>query len=140
MISTSYNYSDATYTEFINATGLDVSGNKMVFAPDAAFSINADYAVDIGSAGMLNFNVSYNWKDDYFTDPRNLEKTRQEALGMLGANASWTSGDSSWTVSLWGKNLTDEQQLANLIVDPTAITSEMYMAPRTYGLTVTKSF
>ena len=36
--------------------------------------------------------------------------------------------------------LTDEQQLSSLIVDPTGITSEFYMPPRTYGLTVTKSF
>ena len=138
MISTSYNFSDAKYTDFINAAGVDVSGNKLPFAPDAALAINADYAVDIGSAGKLNFNIVYNWKDDYFTDARNLEKTRQEAVGLLGASAGWTSSDGSWTVSLWGKNLTDEQQLANLIVDPTAITSELYMPPRTYGVTVTK--
>jgi iron complex outermembrane receptor protein len=139
MISTSYNFSDAKYTEFINAANVDVSGNKLPNAPDSAVAINADYVMDIGSAGKLNFNIAYNWKDDYFTDARNLEKTRQEAVGLLGASVGWTSRDGSWTVALWGKNLTDEQQLASLIVDPTAITSEMYMAPRTYGVTVTKS-
>jgi len=140
MISTSFNFSDAKYTDFINSAGVDVSGNQMVFAPDSSFAIDADYNVDIGSAGMLNFNVNYNWKDDYYTDARNFEKTRQEAVGLLGARAAWISGDGSWTVTLWGKNLTDEQQLANLIVDPTAVTSEIYMPPRTYGLTVAKSF
>jgi iron complex outermembrane receptor protein len=140
MISTSYNFSDAKYTDFINAAGVDVSGNKLPFAPDSAMAVNADYAVDLGNAGKLNFNIVYNWKDDYFTDPRNLEKTRQKAVGLLGASAGWTSSDASWVITLWGKNLTDEQQLANLIVDPTAITSEMYMPPRTYGLTLTKSF
>ncbi|MGD2129127.1 MAG: TonB-dependent receptor [Lysobacterales bacterium] len=139
-ISTSYNYSDAKYTDFINASGVDVSGNDMIFAPDSAFAINADYTFELGDAGSLLFNVDYNWKDDYFTDARNFEKTRQEAVGFLGARAGWTSRDGAWMVTLWGKNLTDEQQIANQIVDPTAITSDMYMPPRTYGVTVTAVF
>jgi iron complex outermembrane receptor protein len=140
MISSSANFSDAKYTDFINASGVDVSGNKMVFAPDAAFAINVDYAVDLGNSGSLNFNVDYNWKDDYYLDARNIPYTLQEAVGILGARADWTSQDGSWNVSLWGKNLTDEQQLSNQIVDPTRITSEFYMPPRTYGVTLSKSF
>jgi iron complex outermembrane receptor protein len=112
----------------------------MVFAPDAAFAINVDYAVDLGNSGSLNFNVDYNWKDDYYLDARNIPYTLQEAVGILGARADWTSQDGSWNVSLWGKNLTDEQQLSNQIVDPTRITSEFYMPPRTYGVTLSKSF
>jgi iron complex outermembrane recepter protein len=140
VISTSYNYSDATYTDFINSNGRDYGDNDLVYAPDSAFTIDADYHLDIGSAGALDFNVSYNWKDEYFTNASNDEKTRQDDIGMLGASIGWVSTDQSWTATVWGKNLDDEQQLASLIVDPTQITSESYMAPRTYGVTVTKSF
>lgn len=140
MISTSYNHSDATYTDFINASGVNVSGNDMVQAPDSAYTISIDYHADVGAEGSLDFNVVYNWKDDYYLDARNFPKTLQEATGMLGASARWTSPDESWAVTLWGKNLTDELQMSNQIVDPTAITSEFYMPPRTYGVTVTKTF
>ena len=140
MVSTSYNYSDATYTDYITPTGSDYSDNDLVFAPENAFSLNVDYRYDLDSAGALDFNVSYNWKDDYYTSPSNAEKTRQDDLAMIGASASWTSPDESWVFTVWGKNLDDEQQIASRIVDPTAITSESYMAPRTYGATVTKSF
>jgi iron complex outermembrane recepter protein len=140
VISTSYNYSDATYTDFISSTGNDYGGNDLVYAPENAFSIDADYRLDIGSAGTLDFNVSYNWKDDYFTNASNAEKTRQDDVGMIGASIGWTSTDESWMASVWGKNLDDEQQLASLIVDPTQITSESYMPPRTYGVTLTKIF
>jgi len=84
--------------------------------------------------------VSYNWKDDYYTSPSNADKTLQDDVAMIGASASWTSPDESWVFTVWGKNLDDEQQIASRIVDPTAITSESYMAPRTYGATVTMSF
>jgi iron complex outermembrane receptor protein len=140
LISTSYNYSDATYTDFVNSSGNDYSDNDLVFAPENAFTINADYHVDMDSWGALDFNANYSWKDDYYTSPSNADKTLQEDIGMIGASARWTSVDQSWEVTLWGKNLDDEQQIANRIVDPTQITSEMYMAPRTYGATVTKTF
>ena len=35
---------------------------------------------------------------------------------MVGASASWTSSDSSWVATLWGKNLSDELQISNRIV------------------------
>jgi iron complex outermembrane receptor protein len=140
MISTSYNYSDATYTDYITPTGNDYSNNDLVFAPENAFTVSADYHLDMDSWGALDFNANYSWKDDYYTAPSNAEKTLQEDIGMIGASAKWTSVDQSWEVTLWGKNLDDEQQIANRIVDPTQITSEMYMAPRTYGATVTKTF
>ena len=139
-LSTSYNYSDATYDEYTSSGGAVYDGNDMVYAPNSAFAVDLDYRYDIGSAGALDFNVSYNWKDDYYTSPSNAEKTKQDDIGLLGASITWSSSDESWSASVWGKNLDDEQQIASLIVDPTAITSESYMAPRTYGVTVTKSF
>jgi iron complex outermembrane receptor protein len=139
-LSSSYNHSDAKYTDFVLPNGTNVSGNDMVFAPKSAYTIDADYRVPLDTAGSLDFNVAYNWKSSYFTAVTNAPKTRQGALGMLGAGVSWTSSDASWMVSMWGKNLTDEQEISSRIVDPTGITSEFYMPPRTYGLTVTKTF
>lgn len=139
-LSTSYNYSDATYDEYTSSGGDVYDGNDMVYAPNQAYAVDLDYRYDIGSAGALDFNVSYNWKDDYYTSPSNAEKTKQDAIGLLGASITWSSSDESWSAAVWGKNLDDEQQIASLIVDPTQITSESYMAPRTYGFTVTKSF
>lgn len=140
MVSTSYNYSDATYTDFTDVNGNDVSGNDMVYAPDGAFTIDVDYRIDMESAGKFDMNVTYNWKDDYYTSVSNAEKTRQKAIGMLGASVRWSDSEDSWFASIWGKNLRDEQQIASRIVDPTAITSESYMAPRTYGVTIGKVF
>ena len=139
-LSTSYNYSDATYSDFTSSGGAIYDGNDLVYAPNAAFAVDLDYRYDIGSAGALDINVSYNWKDDYYTSSSNAEKTKQDAIGLLNASIGWTSVDDSWLVSVWGKNLDDETQIASLIVDPTQITSESYMAPRTYGLTVTKTW
>ncbi len=139
-ISSSFNWSDSEYTDFIDANGNDVSGNTLVYAPDAAAAVDVDYFLPLDSGAVLDFNLSYNWKDDYYTAANNAKKTRQDAVGYIGAGAGWTSSDESWNVRIWGKNLDDEQQISSRIVDPTQITSEFYMAPRTYGLTVTKTW
>lgn len=139
-LTTSYNYSDATYTDFINSNGIDYSGNSLAYTPDSSYSVALDYGVDVGAAGKLDFNVSYDWKDDYFMSSSNAPSTRQKALGMLGANMSWTSSDDSWVLTLWGKNLTDELQMGSLIPDPTGVTSLTFLAPRTYGATIMKRF
>ena len=140
MLRSSYNWSDAQYTDFIDVNGNDVSGNDMVYAPDQALSIDADYRLELAGGGSVDFNVAYNWKDEYYTSVSNAEKTRQKPIGLWGASIGWTDSQDAWSASLWGKNLSDEQQIASLIVDPTAITSESYMPPRTYGLTVARRF
>lgn len=59
-------------------------------------------------------------------------------------NASFTlrSLDDAWSLKLWGKNLTDELNIASTTVyaayDDTAF--NVYHAPRTFGLTGTYNF
>lgn len=139
-LAATYNHSDAKYTHFITSSGQDVSGNDMTNAPDNAYTVDAAYTLPVDVAGKISVDLSYAWKDKIYRTVQNVPKAMQPATGLLNAGVNWTSQDGSWQVSAWGRNLTDEQQLSHLIVDPTGITSEFYLAPRTYGLTVTKTF
>ncbi|GAB3273250.1 TonB-dependent receptor [Parahaliea aestuarii] len=139
-LSASYSWNDATYDEFVNSNGLDLSGNNLAYAPEQAYTVSANYRWPLNGGAALDFGATYSWKDEYFLGPQNREREAQPAEGLLDASVGWTSADTSLTIDLWGKNLTDELVLSNLIVDPTGVTSEFYMAPRTYGLTVTKNF
>ena len=76
MLTSSYNWSDAKYTDFTDVNGNDVAGNDMGYAPDQAFAVDVDYRIDLASGGAVDFNVSYNWKDEYYTSVSNAEKTR----------------------------------------------------------------
>ncbi|WP_116367001.1 TonB-dependent receptor [Parahaliea mediterranea] len=139
-LSASYSWNDATYDEFVNSNGNDLSGNNLAYAPEQAYTVSANYRWPLSGGSTVDFGATYSWKDEYFLGPQNREREAQPAEGLLDASVSWASADTSLTVDVWGKNLTDELVLSNLIVDPTGVTSEFYMAPRTYGLTVTKSF
>ena len=139
-LSASYNWSEATFKEFINANGLDLSGRDLPFAPDGALTTTANYRVNLGGGAALDFGLSYSWKDEYYTGPQNRPVERQGSVELIDASVSWTSADGSLSVDVWGKNLNDELQVTNRIVDPTGVTSEYYMPPRTAGVTLTKSF
>jgi iron complex outermembrane receptor protein len=139
-LSASYNWSDATFEEFINANGLDLSDRDLPFAPDGALTATANYRVPLDGGSALDFGLSYSWKDEYYTGPQNRPVERQGSVELIDASVSWTSADGSLAVDVWGKNLNDELQVTNRIVDPTGVTSEYYMPPRTAGVTLTKSF
>ncbi|MBN7798220.1 TonB-dependent receptor [Parahaliea mediterranea] len=139
-LSASYNWNDASYEEFINANGLDLSGNNLSYAPEQSYTVTANYRWPLAGGSTLDLGATYSWKDDYFLGPQNRERETQEAVGILDASVSWTSVDTSLSVDVWGKNLSDELVLAHQIVDPTGVTSEYYMEPRTYGVTFTKHF
>ncbi len=139
-LSASYNYSDATFKEFINSNGLDLADRDLPFAPDGSLTSSANYRVNLGNGSALDFGLSYSWKDEYYTGPQNRPVERQSSVELIDASVSWTSADGSLAIDLWGKNLNDELQVTNRIVDPTGVTSEYYMPPRTAGVTLTKSF
>src|SRR5690606_28489832 len=54
-LSASYNWSEATFKEFINANGLDLSGRDLPFAPDGALTTTVNYRVNLGGGAALDF-------------------------------------------------------------------------------------
>ncbi|WP_444928437.1 TonB-dependent receptor [Microbulbifer sp. SSSA002] len=140
LINASFNSGEARYEEFITASGADLTGNTLPNASDESTTLDTDYSLPLSGGSTLDFNVNYSWKSEYYTSSSNDNKVKQDAIGRLGATVTWHSADELLSVGAWGKNLGDKDQIAHRIVDPTGITSEKYMPPKTYGVTVTKSF
>lgn len=138
------NYTHARYTDFTNASitvpqatggNLLVSGDasdmRLQNVPDWTASLGASY--DIPTAvGDFTLFANYYRNDGWPADPDN--RVQQEAYKLLDASVTWRSTNKMLSVSLWGKNLTDEfyfQQLgASNFAD-----NGVQAAPRTYGAT-----
>ena len=139
----------AEYDEFLqtdyragNATR-DLKGNNLANAPESSFRVGANYDVSLGDAGSLRLRTDVNWQDKvYFTEFNNQDAV-QDSYAMWNASIAWTSADEHWNATVWGRNLGDEDVIANNIV-----TAPLYgqvrvgsmMPPRTYGLTVGYDF
>jgi iron complex outermembrane receptor protein len=110
------------------------NGKQLPQAPEASATLNADYRAPLfGGSARLNVNASAN--SGYYFAPNNEYK--QSGYGLLDASLGWSR--DLFTITLWGKNLTDRIYPIAVNQAPTAVAAA-YAAPRTYGLTLRVDF
>lgn len=106
-------YVDATYEDFPNAPApggvgsLDVSGRTQQFVSGRTASLGLDYAWAMAGDWSGRADLTWRWNSGYWFDASNT--IRQPAFALLDASASF--GNGRYEVTLWGKNLTDEDYL-----------------------------
>jgi outer membrane receptor protein involved in Fe transport len=147
----------------------DFSGSDFPLTPELqAFALaNYDFSLSDSLSGFVNFNVSYSSKS--YSDYAIAEVLDSGANGsryaalldrfgvqpgdsmdvqdvfelpsttIVGARVGFGAADDSWTVSVWGRNLTDEYIVNNSRKSSDAILAYTGM-PRTYGISLNLNF
>ena len=140
-------YLNAEYQEFFNgdyANGFaitDLSGNTLPNAPESTAKLGLTWEGAVGGGTLTLRGEAYYQDDVYFTE-WNREDAYQKSYEQLNASVDYSWNDQ-WLLSLWGRNLSDEEVMSNNI-----ITAPLYdslrvgavLPPRTYGATVTYQF
>ncbi|MFV0276624.1 MAG: TonB-dependent receptor domain-containing protein, partial [Parahaliea sp.] len=121
---------------------LDADGEKMLRTSDWSGFISAKFDFQAGD-GRMPLVVTYSYKDDYdydfIGDPLS-EGLRQDGFGLLNARLSYHTPSESWVASLWGKNLTAEDDyFDDIVANPSGLRAS-HGAPRTYGIDLTYYF
>ena len=118
-IGADYAYTDATYDDFVGAPACpasavvngvcDLSGFVLNFAPKHKGSAFIDYFTDnaIGEWGA-GFSANIAFSDEYFTDISYADSSFEDGYTIIGGNIRLVSPDDKYSISLIGKNLTDE--------------------------------
>jgi iron complex outermembrane receptor protein len=121
----------------------DLSGNQLPNAPEYTVAVFADYYVDLGDAGQMDFSIDANYQDDvYFTEFNNRDAF-QEGFVNLNARVTFTPKSDDWSLSLWARNLTDEYIVANNITAAplySFVRVGSLRPPRTFGITYNMNF
>ena len=134
---------DFQYEEFDSfaqdgVTVVDRSGEEIA-EPKWKYSLSARYDVPVGG-NILGFQVDYTWVDDVVKSPssRALAAVTQESFALLNVHVDYAIGASGVTLSLWGRNLTDETALTGTtdFTGNIGHTISTVGRPRQYGLTV----
>ena len=90
---------DAEFAEFINAFGDDLSGREQAQAPSNNYQVGFYYEV-----GQWQANLSVVGQDEYFfSDRHSLQADSRDLV-----NASIRYFGDNLTVTLWGRNLADD--------------------------------
>lgn len=137
------------YTDIDALTALDPFGAGVavtvqpLLAPKHASSLALDYWLPFANAAALKFHIDGNWSDGFFTSEYDQMLTDSSfvvnarvALVDLPLNADGATLD----VSLWARNLLDEEHLFYKLNNAALGQSGIFNDPRTYGLELAVRF
>lgn len=128
---------DTEYLDYVISTG-DFSGNQLQRTPEFQFNTGFEFTTGAGSwEDALLFRLNYTWQDEMPWAHTNV--AWEPSFGLLDGRISLSPQNQPWSVSVWGKNLTDEDVRANVIEFLGGVAS-LYTPPRTYGVDVTWEF
>ena len=133
-------YLDASYDdfEFDDGTGVqDYSDLEFRRAPEWTGNVDATYEWDVG-ANTMWARMSYHYLDEYYTDFTNAPELKNDSQNLVDASINFEYGPTR--LSLFGRNLTEED--AYMIgYDVAGIwTYSAARPPRTWGIEITHEF
>jgi iron complex outermembrane receptor protein len=133
---------DTEYDNFVIVSGdtvvQDNSGNILQRTPENQLDASVDYTAALGEWGRaLNLRVRYSWQDEMPWAPTNLSE--EDSFGLLDSRVTLAIPGRPWTLSVWGKNLTDETVRSN-VIEFLGDEMSLLRAPRTYGVDFTWAF
>jgi iron complex outermembrane receptor protein len=115
-----------------NAIGSEnAAGNYVMLTPSATFFVSSVYKWPISTAD-IDSDLTYYHNSGWYGEANNV--LRQPAYGQLNAKLSWFLKDRGYTISIWGKNLTNSQP-AQYLAAVAAGSIVAVSPPRTFGVT-----
>ncbi len=114
-----------------------------LLAPKNAGSVSLDYLVPFANFSALKFHLDGNWSDGYYTSE--YDQMLTDSSFIVNARVALidvplNSTGSTMAVSLWARNLLDEEHLFYKLNNASLGQSGIFNDPRTYGLDVTVTF
>ncbi len=140
-LNASLGYLNAKFLSYANcsATVASCAGNRLSDAPEWSASLGAEYTYDGWEFGDITGRIEGSYRDGVFATPLNIQRLSIPSYSTLNASITLEPRDQSWTLALWGKNLTDRAYLTGVADDDllgTGRTFGGYGAPRTYGIRI----
>jgi len=135
---------DATYDDFQNSTAGDISGEEPAGIPDQSFStaVNYDFTLN-GWDSFVRADWQYESPTNAFDDPSDqaLSRDLQREINLWNASFGFVT-DSGLGVTFWGRNLFEDEFITTAFpsVAQDGSISGYPNQPRTYGVTVRKTF
>jgi iron complex outermembrane receptor protein len=141
-------YVDGEFKDFVTddplVPGIDevqVAGNSPRLTPDWKANVHGEYDFDLGSSAVLTAAADLTYVGDQYFDEFNRSPFEEDGYTLFDANLTYRPPSGTWSVALWGKNLTDEKQFADTTFSAFGgVTSKHFINPRTFGVTAAFEF
>lgn len=132
---------------------VDHSGENSPHAPEMTFQLGATQLIQT-NLGEIALHADYFWVDDtWFQDnsirqgesalviQQQIEEQQHnfvDSYSLINATATLITNDEQWEVSVWGKNLADEEYYSGVsnFYSAFGTATKTWGAPRTFGASV----
>ena len=120
----------------------DRSGEALPYNPEDRFLVAVNHDFPIGSINLF-VRAEYTWTGETTTDGDNDPLTTQDDFGILNLRVGMDLDDWNSTITLWGRNVTDERYYNGSFDPPLLDFGRMNSYPSevaTYGITFRKNW
>ena len=111
-------------------------GNRFSRAPEVTWSLTPEYTLCPFDAGDVVVRGEWQYRDAEYHGFDNVPDLQSESRHVLNASVSFNSRNDRWRVSVWARNLLDEEYVATS-QDLASLTGQIgysYGDPRTAGV------
>jgi len=136
-----YGYLEAEYKDYL----ADLNGDNVITdnsgliprnTPENTFGFTTSYTTQVGN-GELKGRLSYRFRDEMNTDSSNNVLGDLDSIENINATISYSL--ENYSVTVWGRNLTDEREQRWATIAP--LTSRgWWNEPATFGITFAASY
>ncbi len=109
-VSDSGTYVDPTRAPTDPLYQRSVEGNTLSQTPKHKVAMNASYMIEMEDGSYFLPTVSYSWRDEFYESFFNNETELSPAYENVDARLNWKSSDELFGLTLWVRNLLDEEQ------------------------------
>lgn len=109
-------------------------------APEWDVTAGGNYTVDLASGGSIDFNTSVNYRSEAWTQLLNAPYSYRRPMTTWDGNIVWEPAAGNFSLTLWGRNLTDEVDVLNYTPVGANFAFMHPTPPRTYGVTFRADF
>lgn len=117
----------------------DYSGKRPLRAPRWDISGGVTKDVDVGT-GKVSFQANANYRSSVDTDLLNRLYSYRPSMLTVDGSIRWVPDNGRYTVSLWGRNLTNKIEILNYTAVGNVFAFGVPTAPRQYGVTIGANF
>ncbi len=100
--------------------------------------VGGQYNVMLGDFGSLLLGGDWSYRSSYYHTTTNSDNIKEDGYGLLGAHAVIEPANANWSLTFWGKNLTDAEYYGwgqDLIPIGNSHGTVWFGRPREYGAT-----
>lgn len=132
---------DATYSDFVDANGIDQSGNRLTASPELSSRLSINWNGQLGERLEPAASLGWTHRSEIFFDSANSPLLSSPAADLLDARLSLSDPRTGLSASVQISNVTDEAVIVDAInIGEYGLIQRTYGAPRQVRVQVSKHF